>query len=66
MCTILAYHRESLTYMRLVAIHMMDYVDAAITNILSPNTLLVEDLRSRLKHIESEYTLNNAPPYIIS
>ena len=35
MHTILAYLRHSLTYMRKVPIHMMDYVDAATTNILS-------------------------------
>ena len=50
----LAYLRDSFTYMRQVAIHMMHYVDAAITNILSPDTLLVEDLRNMLRLIESE------------
>ena len=34
MCTILAYLRDDLTYMRQVSIHMMDYVDAATTSIL--------------------------------
>ena len=38
----LVYHRDSLTYMRQVAIHMMDYVDAATINILSPDILPVE------------------------
>ena len=33
---------------------MMDYVDAATTNILSPNILAVEDLRNMFRHIESE------------
>ena len=42
--------------MRQVAICMMDYVDAATTNILSPDMLPVEDLRSMLRHIESEPT----------
>ena len=54
MHTILAYLRDSLTYMRQVAIHMMDYVDAATTNILSPDILTVEDLRNMVRHIESE------------
>ena len=54
MCTILAYLRDSLTYMRQVAIHTMDYVDAATTIILSPDILPMEDLRSMLQHIESE------------
>ena len=40
--------------MRQVAIHMMECVDAATTNILSPYILPVEDLRSMLRHIESE------------
>ena len=54
MCTILAYLRDSLTYMRHVAIHMMDYVEAATTNILLPDILPVEDLRNMLRHIESK------------
>ena len=33
---------------------VMDYVDAAINNILSPDILPVEDLRNMLRHIESE------------
>ena len=33
---------------------MMDYVDAAPTNILSPDILPAEDLRNMLRHIESE------------
>ena len=33
MHTILAYLRDSLIYMRQVVIHMMDYLDAATTNI---------------------------------
>ena len=48
MCTILAYLRGSLTYMRQVAIHMMNYVDAATTNVLSPDILPVADLRNML------------------
>ena len=54
MCIILAYLRDSFTYMRQVAIHMADYVDAATTNVLSPDILPVEDLRNILRHIESE------------
>ena len=54
MCTILAYLRDSLTYMRKVAIHMMDYVYAANTNVLSPDILPAEDLRNMLRHIEYE------------
>ena len=54
MHTILAYLRDSLTYMRQVAIHPVDYIDATTTNLLSPNILPVEDLRNMLRHIESE------------
>ena len=39
MCIILAYLRDFLTYMRQVAMHMMDYVEAATTNISSPDIL---------------------------
>ena len=54
MCTILAYLRDSHTNMRQVAIHTMDYVDTATTNILSPDILPVEDLRNIFRHIEAE------------
>ena len=43
MHTILAYLRDSLTYMRQVAIHMIDYVDVATTNVLSLVILPVKD-----------------------
>ena len=52
--TILAYLRDSFTYMRQVDIHTMDYVDAATTSILSPDIFPIEDLRNMLRHIESE------------
>ena len=62
MHTILAYLRDSLTYMRQVPIHMMDYVDAATSNVLSPDILPVEDLRNMLRHIESELLSTMHPP----
>ena len=34
----------------------MDYVDTANTNVLSPDTLTVANLRNMLKHIESEWS----------
>ena len=43
---------DSLYYMREVALHTMDYIDATTTGILSPHVLSVEDLREMLKHIE--------------
>ena len=51
-CSILENLRDSLYYMREVAMHIMDYMDAATTGILSPHTLLVEDLRKVLLYIE--------------
>ena len=50
--SILANLWDSLYYMREVALHTMDYIDAATTGILSPHVLPVEDLREMLKHIE--------------
>ena len=43
-CSILTNLRDSLYYMRQVAMHVMDYIDAATTGILSPHVLPVEDL----------------------
>ena len=40
----LANLRDSLYYMRLLAMHGMDYIDTATTGILSPHVLPVEDL----------------------
>ena len=50
--SILANLWDSLSYMREVAIHTMDYIDAATTGILSPHVLPVEDLREMLSHIK--------------
>ena len=51
-CSVLANLRDSLYFMREVAIHTMDYVEAATTGILSPHVLPVEDLRQILLQIE--------------
>ena len=40
--------------MRQVAISTVDNVDAATTNILSPDIIPAEDLQNMLRHIESE------------
>ena len=42
--SILANLRDSLYYMRQIAMHAMDYIDIATTSILSPHVLPVEDL----------------------
>ena len=41
-------------YIKQVATHTMDYVDATTTNILSPDILMVEELKGLLRHIESQ------------
>ena len=50
-CSILANLRDSLYYMRQIAMHVMDYIDAATISILSPHVLPVEDLLEMLMHI---------------
>ena len=52
--TISAYLRDCLIYMKLVATHTTDYVDATTTNILSPDILPVEELKDMLRHIKSQ------------
>ena len=42
---------DSLSYIRTVSMHTMDYVDAAMTGTLSPHTLPIIDLR-KMSHIE--------------
>ena len=51
-CSILANLRDSLYYMRQVAMHVMDYIYAAMTCILSLHVLPVEDLWKMLIYIE--------------
>ena len=52
--SILANLRNSLYCMRQIAVHAMDYIDAATTGILSPHVLPVGDLQEMLIHIEAE------------
>ena len=51
-CSILANLRDSLYYMRQVAMHAMENVDTATTGILSPHVLPVDDLLKMLTHIK--------------
>ena len=53
-CSILANLRDSLYCMRQIAMHAMDYIDAATTGILSLHILPVEGLREVLMHIKSK------------
>ena len=46
--------RDSLYYMRQIAMHAMDYIDTATTAILSCHVLPVEYLREMLMHIKVE------------
>ena len=43
---------DSLSYIKAVSIHTMDYIDAAMTRTLSPHILPITDLRQMLSHIE--------------
>ena len=45
---------QRLTYIRQVAIDMTDYMNAATTNMLSPDILPVEDLGNMPRQIESK------------
>ena len=50
--SILANLWDSLYYLREVAMHTMDYIDAATTGILLPHVLPVKDIRKMLSYIE--------------
>ena len=57
--SILVNLRDSLYYMRQIAINAMDYIDAAPTGILSPHVLPVEDLREMLMQITINYAFTS-------
>ena len=57
-CSILANLRDSLYYMRQVAMHAMDYIDATIPGKLTSHILPVEDLQNVLTHIEEALPLS--------
>ena len=50
--SVLANLQDSLSYIRTVSMHTMDYVDAATTRTLSPHVLPIMDLKKMLMHIE--------------
>ena len=50
--SILANHWDSLSYIRTVSMHTMDYVDAATTETLLPHILPIIDLKRMLSHTE--------------
>ena len=50
--SVLANLWDSLSYIRSVSIHIMDYINAATTGTLSPHILPITDLKQMLSHIE--------------
>ena len=50
--SVLANLQDSLSYIRTVSIHTMDYIDAATTGTLSPHILPIMVLKKMLSHIE--------------
>ena len=44
----------SLSYIRTVSMHTMDYVEAVTTGTLSPHIFLIADLKQMLSHIEEK------------
>ena len=50
--SVLANFWDSLSYIRTVSTHTMDYIDAAMTGTLSPHILPIMDLKKMLSHIE--------------
>ena len=52
MRSVLANLWDSLSYIRMVSTHTMDYIDAAMTGTLSPHILPIMDLKKMLSYIE--------------
>ena len=50
--SVLANLQDSLSYIRSVSMHTMDYIDAATTGTLFSHVLPIMDLRKMLSHIE--------------
>ena len=50
--SVLANLRDSLSYIKTISTHTMDYIDTATTGTLSPHILPIMDLRRMLFHIE--------------
>ena len=50
--SVLANFQDSLSYIRTVSMHAMDYIDVATTGTLSPHVLPAMDLKKILSHIE--------------
>ena len=50
--SVLANLQDSLSYIRTISLHTVDYIDAATTGTLSPHILPIIDLKRMLSHIE--------------
>ena len=50
--SVLANLQDSLSYIRTISMHIMDYINAATTGTLSPHILPITDLKQILSHIE--------------
>ena len=50
--SVLANLQDSLSYIRVVAMHTMDCIDAATTGTLSPHISPIMDLKQMVSHIE--------------
>ena len=50
--SVLANLWDSLSYIRTVSVHTMDYINAATTGTLSPHILPITDLKQMISHIE--------------
>ena len=55
--SVLANLRDSLSYIRMVSTHTMDYIDAAMTGTLSPHTLPIMDLNKVLSTYRRNLTI---------
>ena len=54
--SVLANLLDSLSYVRTVSMHTMDYVDAATSWTLTPHVLPIMDLQKMLSHIKKNLT----------
>ena len=55
--SVLANLQDSLSYIRMVSTHTMDYIDAAMSGTLSAHILPIMDLKKMLSHIEETLPL---------
>ena len=63
--SVLANLHDSLSYIKAVSTHTMDYIDAATTGTLSPHILPIEDLKKMLSHIEETLPSYTTSPSFI-